>query len=281
MPVNLSDESRSALEVELEFEMLTNRLYMMFQLAFAVHRHPCKAMPASQIICTVPQCGKEFTSLTSYRRHHLQAHKQCPDSANFTPQFLDNRPTNRGKLIFNMATTWKLTKITELKALAGVETNNVLQGRLSNHNSTMEPEPPQLPYQAPIQSELPRHPTTHPDRSTENLLAGIDHDVESPSRHDNSSTQNKHPLFDRSKYDRIDDAGVTRYVHRTAGRILRKETTNWQQLLASRQQEHSGAPWYPFANEAQWKLGYWLSTCKSSQGKIDKFLEMEGVSTYH
>lgn len=86
--------------------------------------------------------------------------------------------------------------------------------------------------------------------------------------------------FDKTRYTRIVDGNVIRYVHRTAGRVLRKSTTRWGDLVTSREKAHPGAPWYPFPNEAQWKLGHWLSTCKSSQSKIDEFLSMDDVSAY-
>ncbi|KAG8723801.1 hypothetical protein FRC12_024425, partial [Ceratobasidium sp. 428] len=85
------------------------------------------------------------------------------------------------------------------------------------------------------------------------------------------------PWFDKSQYNKIVDAdGYTRYVHRTAGRILRKEQTHWEALLEQRRKDHPNEPWYPFASESKWRLGYWLATCKSSQSKIDEFLGMEG-----
>lgn len=84
--------------------------------------------------------------------------------------------------------------------------------------------------------------------------------------------------FDRSLYTRIVDGDVIRYTHRSAGRVLRKASTGWEQLLESREKEHPHAPWYPFPNKNQWKLGHWLATCRSSQSKIDEFLDMEGVS---
>ncbi|KAG9089327.1 hypothetical protein FRC06_001596 [Ceratobasidium sp. 370] len=99
-----------------------------------------------------------------------------------------------------------------------------------------------------------------------------------PSQHD--STSSALPWFDQSQYNKIVDAdGYTRYVHCTAGRVLRKTVTSWERSLAQRVKEHPGKPWYPFTTEAKWKLAYWLATCKSSQSKIDEFLGMEGVYT--
>ncbi|KAG8727897.1 hypothetical protein FRC10_005488, partial [Ceratobasidium sp. 414] len=112
-------------------------------------------------------------------------------------------------------------------------------------------------------------PFAHP----EDVPAGTSNPL--PQRHPISSSL---PWFDQSKYNKIVDAdGVIRYVHRTAGRVLRKEMTTWQCLLAQRLKDHPNTPWYPFATEAEWKLGYWLATSKSSQAKIDEFLEMEGI----
>lgn len=95
------------------------------------------------------------------------------------------------------------------------------------------------------------------------------------------STDLETPWFDRTQYTRINDGGVIRYVHRTAGRVVRKGTTQRDDLLASRAKENLHTPWYPFSKERQWKLGYWLLTCKSSQSKIDEFLDMEDVGTCH
>ncbi|QRV81257.1 beige protein [Ceratobasidium sp. AG-Ba] len=48
-------------------------------------------------------------------------------------------------------------------------------------------------------------------------------------------------------------------------------------MLEARSKAHPNLPWYPFASEAEWKLAYWLATCKSSQSKIDEFLDMDGI----
>ncbi|CAE7129460.1 unnamed protein product [Rhizoctonia solani] len=83
--------------------------------------------------------------------------------------------------------------------------------------------------------------------------------------------------FDRSQYNRIVGENIVRYVHRTAGRVLRKETSAWEKILKQRKEDNPGLPWFPFKTEAEWKLGYWLATCKSSQSKINEFLDMDGV----
>lgn len=97
---------------------------------------------------------------------------------------------------------------------------------------------------------------------------------------DMDSTRSNLGWFDRSNYTRFVDDDTIRYIHNSAGGVLRKTTTRWDDLLASREKNHPNALWYPFPNEAQWKLGFWLSTCKSSQSKIDEFLDMGDVRAY-
>ncbi|KAG8682653.1 hypothetical protein FRC11_014593, partial [Ceratobasidium sp. 423] len=90
------------------------------------------------------------------------------------------------------------------------------------------------------------------------------------------ATVNGHNWFDQSQYDRIIEGNTVRYVHHTAGCILGKKMSSWETLLKLRQESNPNSPWAPFKSEAQWKLGYWLVTCKSSQSKVNELLDMDG-----
>ncbi|KAG8734593.1 hypothetical protein FRC10_011640 [Ceratobasidium sp. 414] len=59
--------------------------------------------------------------------------------------------------------------------------------------------------------------------------------------------------------------------------IAQKVKTRWEQLLENRLKAYPNAPWHPFASKAEWKLVYWLATCKLSQSKINEFLDMDGI----
>lgn len=86
--------------------------------------------------------------------------------------------------------------------------------------------------------------------------------------------------FDKSNYTRIVGKDNVRYVHSTAGRVLGKSETSWEKRWKERQEAHPNDAYHPFPSLAQWKLAYWLSTCKASQSKIDEFLAIEGVRTH-
>ncbi|QRW07095.1 beige protein [Ceratobasidium sp. AG-Ba] len=118
-----------------------------------------------------------------------------------------------------------------------------------------------------VEVEIPTVPFVYPDDPPTNSEGSRRPPIET-----------RLPWFDRSKYNKVVDAdGLTRYIHRTAGRPLRKSQTTWEQILGQRLIKYPHAPWYPFASEAEWRLAYWLATCKSSQSKIDEFLDMDGI----
>ncbi|KAG8692126.1 hypothetical protein FRC08_009996 [Ceratobasidium sp. 394] len=100
-----------------------------------------------------------------------------------------------------------------------------------------------------------------------------------PTDGNNSATNNRPDLdwFNRDDYERIVEDDAIRYVHKKAGRILRKSTTTWEQIAESRVREHPRETCFPFPNLAQWKLAQWLTTCKASQAKIDELLAMDGI----
>ncbi|KAG8706662.1 hypothetical protein FRC09_002291 [Ceratobasidium sp. 395] len=221
-------------------------------------------MPKNIIICMFPRCDRQFTSNTQYRQHFSQAHPGHSDSEEYAPHLFQRQPTQN-----------------ELKAIR--------QEYLVN--APVRCAPPQI---RTTHTTLP--PSEHPDsHQTAPLPHPIDNIADSLPVREHTLNESFYldtnpldanppivestlPWFDKSQYNRIVDAdGVVRYVHRTAGRVLRKEKTNWEKLLAERKEKYPNSPWYPFASEAEWRLGYWLATCKSSQSKIDEFLAMEGV----
>ncbi|KAG8705191.1 hypothetical protein FRC08_001783 [Ceratobasidium sp. 394] len=189
--------------------------------------------------------------MTSYRQHYSTKHQENPDLVDTQPYVHKNQPSRR-----------------ELAATLG-SVYNIPNGTLSEA-PIVEPEPPYPDSNWPqspshLDTNIPAPPTDLPT-GTSNV---------SPQR---PPLELRFPWFDRSRYNKIVDAdGVTRYVHRTAGRVLRKVKTCWEQLLEDRKKTHPKAPWHPFASEAEWKLAYWLATCKSSQSKIDEFLGMDGI----
>ncbi|KAG9087311.1 hypothetical protein FS749_003000 [Ceratobasidium sp. UAMH 11750] len=206
--------------------------------------------------------------MTAYRRHFSSKHKESPDLGEFRPYRHENQPTNH-----------------ELAATIGNLSNNIPSDHPFQSDLVGVPEHPQLASPVPtLDSDFPQSLETvdinmlNLPEHREDLPAGTTPlDTNSPGRQHPSLNPTLPPI-DWSQYNKIVDAdGVVRYVHRTAGRVLRKEVTSWERLLAERKKAHPDAPWYPFKTEAEWKLGYWLATCKSSQSKIDEFLDMEGI----
>lgn len=86
--------------------------------------------------------------------------------------------------------------------------------------------------------------------------------------------------FDERDYARIVGKNDIRYIHSTAGRVLGKSETLWEKRWKERQELHPNDAYHPFPSLAQWRLAYWLSTCKASQSKIDEFLAIDGVCTH-
>ncbi|CAE6434587.1 unnamed protein product [Rhizoctonia solani] len=125
------------------------------------------------------------------------------------------------------------------------------------------------------------HTTTDPNSEAptpkSTSVQAINESTSASYLEDNLPATPKPDWFDPSKYNRIVEGNIVRYIHRTAGRILKKETSSWEKILKLRQQTNPDLPWAPFQSEAEWKLGYWLATCKSSQSKINEFLDMDGV----
>ncbi|KAG8705113.1 hypothetical protein FRC08_001838 [Ceratobasidium sp. 394] len=193
--------------------------------------------------------------MTAFHRHFSSKHKRNPDLPKSQPYLYKNQPSQR-----------------DLATILGHQSKDIPNNYVES-DSIAAPEPPQLTPSVTLSD--PSGPETLGDLDG-NFSFAQDTTPDSPSEH--HSAASAPPWFDQSRYNKIVNAdGHTRYVHRTAGRVLRKEMTNWERLLAQRLKEHPDAPWYPFVTEADWKLGYWLATCKSSQSKIDELLGMEGV----
>lgn len=113
-----------------------------------------------------------------------------------------------------------------------------------------------------------------------------DNRSELPEAMDNLPSNNQdvqHTLdwLNENDYTKTLEPGTIRYTHSRAGRVLEQSATTWGNLQASRHKLHPDVPYFPFPNKAQWELAHWLSTCKTSQSKIDELLGLENVSTYH
>ncbi|QRV73447.1 beige protein [Ceratobasidium sp. AG-Ba] len=198
--------------------------------------------------------------MTCYRRHCSSKHGFNLDYASALPHVYDNRTSHH-----------------DIVAVLGKERLNTLK------ELPFACSPPKSPEATPPAANphlITPQPPEHSETDTP-VFASSCNDPTS-GRLDSAfhipSSLADLPWFDPSKYNKIVDAdGLTRYVHKTAGRVLRKDKTRWEKLAEQRTKSHPNSPWYPFASEAEWKLGYWLATCKSSQSKIDEFLEMDGI----
>ncbi|QRW03561.1 beige protein [Ceratobasidium sp. AG-Ba] len=211
-------------------------------------------------------CSRDFQDLGRFRQHFTKSHPQSSYAIEPEPYLHQNQPSRR-----------------EINNLLGNPVVDVLNQAV-NENVTTASESPQTAPQHPYAN----NGLTQPGRSTDIDVPVSTISFEHPEDPDLSKggfegtqslpDEKRLPWFDRSKYNKVVDAdGVTRYIHRTAGRSLGKAKTAWQKLLEERSMKYPNPPWYPFANENEWRLGYWLATSKSSQSKIDEFLDMDGI----
>ncbi|QRV74372.1 beige protein [Ceratobasidium sp. AG-Ba] len=215
-------------------------------------------MPKANIYCEYPHCGQSFPNVTLYRQHYGNKHKAIYEQPEFQPS-RQSQPTPT------------------IPALNSIPKD----APVVQYPSRMAKIPQFYRPTANSDSHMATGPE-HVDSSRDNSPFHLDN---TPPVFDSNATATQRPSiasrlpwFDPSKYNKIVTAdGLTQYVHRTAGRVLRKETTVWEKLLAKRQKAHPNAPWHPFASEAEWRLAFWLTTCKASQSKINEFLDMNEI----
>ncbi|QRV86862.1 beige protein [Ceratobasidium sp. AG-Ba] len=186
--------------------------------------------------------------MSSYRRHYTKSHSQNPNSATFQPVLPENQPPQYG---------------TDIN---GVPDVNLVEQTIA---PMLEPLPhPGVDNCWSHDTNIPVSQSTIPNNTP----------AQTPENIRRTPLELRFPWFDPSKYNKIVDAdGLVQYVHRTAGRPIGKTKTAWEKMLEDRLKACPNSPWYPFASEAEWKLAYWLATCKSSQSKIDEFLDMDGI----
>ncbi|KAG8684636.1 hypothetical protein FRC11_011821 [Ceratobasidium sp. 423] len=92
-----------------------------------------------------------------------------------------------------------------------------------------------------------------------------------------AAEESSYVWFDQSQYDQVVEGKYIQYIHRTAGHIQVKNISSWEKVLKTQQETNPSLPWHLFKSESEWRLGYWLATSKSSQSKIDEFLDMDGI----
>ncbi|KAG8795971.1 hypothetical protein FRC12_007317 [Ceratobasidium sp. 428] len=220
-------------------------------------------MPKAVVICTFPQCYQQYPSNTKCRAHIARKHAGHPDPERYAPRSFESPPTPDEL----KALVKELTAKTSRTSCPPPQIRTTSTAPPTSENAGQSQTPP-IPHAV---DDLSDSFPVREHATNESFFA-------EPNTPGDYRTTCTIPWFDKSNYNKIVDAdGLVRYVHRTAGRILRKERTSWEKLLARRKEKYPNSPWFPFASEAEWKLGYWLATCKSSQSKIDELLAMEGV----
>lgn len=221
--------------------------------------------------------------MSAYRRHLSQRPGACQDTE--SPVLIE-RPSTKCERLDNLQRLTNVNHPLDLRTLIGEHVNNIPNNLPIPQPTNQLEAPEDSPIIPPLEPPFypPSHTSTTPISSTyqPDIWLSTSDMVSSTHLHgdvvDNAPLPTESDWFNRSLYERVVDGEVIRYVHRTAGCILGKSSTAWEDLLAKREKEHPNAPWHPFPNEKQWMLGHWLATCKSSQAKIDEFLDMEGVS---